>query len=315
MSRIRLALLAGLAVIGHRDRIRHPRQSPRLAKMPTFWISFKASNPAWHPTIRRACDDGIPFAAPAVRLKSAEGPSAQRPWRRGAGRRDPCCGVLLVSVRRRRLRPRRRLDGGRWAETNQARSSRQQRHHCRRPRARISSDHRRWRHLNVFTVHDHQSRKLHRSCTQSRRIRAVLIGRPPHYQNSANCSPAGTTWRTAATAPAQSMNFASDTNGTPSSWPDRPRREPGGLRCRRPARFLDRPHRRRPDRRAESARPAHRGSARPRRTARPACPASADRPTALRPPLAALRLITCTGSFDRATHNYNENLVVTAYAA
>jgi sortase (surface protein transpeptidase) len=32
-------------------------------------------------------------------------------------------------------------------------------------------------------------------------------------------------------------------------------------------------------------------------------------------PLAALRLITCTGSFDRATHNYSENLVVTAYAA
>jgi sortase (surface protein transpeptidase) len=31
-------------------------------------------------------------------------------------------------------------------------------------------------------------------------------------------------------------------------------------------------------------------------------------------PLAALRLITCTGSFDRATHNYSENLVVTAYA-
>jgi sortase (surface protein transpeptidase) len=32
-------------------------------------------------------------------------------------------------------------------------------------------------------------------------------------------------------------------------------------------------------------------------------------------PLAELRLITCTGSFDRATHNYSENLVVTAYAA
>jgi sortase (surface protein transpeptidase) len=32
-------------------------------------------------------------------------------------------------------------------------------------------------------------------------------------------------------------------------------------------------------------------------------------------PLPALRLITCTGSFDRATHNYTENLVVTAYAA
>jgi hypothetical protein len=31
--------------------------------------------------------------------------------------------------------------------------------------------------------------------------------------------------------------------------------------------------------------------------------------------LAELRVITCTGSFDRATHNYNENLVVTAYAA
>jgi sortase (surface protein transpeptidase) len=31
-------------------------------------------------------------------------------------------------------------------------------------------------------------------------------------------------------------------------------------------------------------------------------------------PLAALRLITCTGSFDRATHNYSENLIVTAYA-
>ena len=31
-------------------------------------------------------------------------------------------------------------------------------------------------------------------------------------------------------------------------------------------------------------------------------------------PLAELRLITCTGSFDRATHNYSENLVVTAYA-
>jgi len=32
-------------------------------------------------------------------------------------------------------------------------------------------------------------------------------------------------------------------------------------------------------------------------------------------PLAALRLITCTGSFDRATHNYSDNLIVTAYAA
>jgi hypothetical protein len=32
-------------------------------------------------------------------------------------------------------------------------------------------------------------------------------------------------------------------------------------------------------------------------------------------PLAELRLITCTGSFDRATHNYSENLIVTAYAA
>jgi sortase (surface protein transpeptidase) len=32
-------------------------------------------------------------------------------------------------------------------------------------------------------------------------------------------------------------------------------------------------------------------------------------------PLAELRLITCTGSFDRATRNYTENLVVTAYAA
>jgi sortase (surface protein transpeptidase) len=32
-------------------------------------------------------------------------------------------------------------------------------------------------------------------------------------------------------------------------------------------------------------------------------------------PLAELRLITCTGSFDRSTHNYSENLVVTAYAA
>jgi hypothetical protein len=32
-------------------------------------------------------------------------------------------------------------------------------------------------------------------------------------------------------------------------------------------------------------------------------------------PLAALRLITCTGSFDRAIHDYSENLVVTAYAA
>jgi hypothetical protein len=31
-------------------------------------------------------------------------------------------------------------------------------------------------------------------------------------------------------------------------------------------------------------------------------------------PLAALRLITCTGSFDRATHDYSENLIVTAYA-
>jgi sortase (surface protein transpeptidase) len=31
-------------------------------------------------------------------------------------------------------------------------------------------------------------------------------------------------------------------------------------------------------------------------------------------PLAELRLITCTGSFDRATHNYDKNLVVTAYA-
>ena len=30
--------------------------------------------------------------------------------------------------------------------------------------------------------------------------------------------------------------------------------------------------------------------------------------------MAELRLITCTGQFDRATHNYNENLVVTAYA-
>jgi sortase (surface protein transpeptidase) len=31
--------------------------------------------------------------------------------------------------------------------------------------------------------------------------------------------------------------------------------------------------------------------------------------------LAELRLITCTGSFDRAAHSYTENLVVTAYAA
>jgi hypothetical protein len=31
-------------------------------------------------------------------------------------------------------------------------------------------------------------------------------------------------------------------------------------------------------------------------------------------PLAALRLITCTGSFDRATHNYSDNLIVAAYA-
>lgn len=30
-------------------------------------------------------------------------------------------------------------------------------------------------------------------------------------------------------------------------------------------------------------------------------------------PLPELRLITCTGSFDRATHNYSENLIVTAY--
>jgi hypothetical protein len=32
-------------------------------------------------------------------------------------------------------------------------------------------------------------------------------------------------------------------------------------------------------------------------------------------PLAELRLITCTGTFDRASHNYAANLVVTAYAA
>lgn len=31
--------------------------------------------------------------------------------------------------------------------------------------------------------------------------------------------------------------------------------------------------------------------------------------------MTALRLITCTGSFDRATHNYSDHLVVTAYAA
>jgi sortase (surface protein transpeptidase) len=31
-------------------------------------------------------------------------------------------------------------------------------------------------------------------------------------------------------------------------------------------------------------------------------------------PLAELRLITCTGSFDRATRNYSEDLIVTAYA-
>jgi sortase (surface protein transpeptidase) len=32
-------------------------------------------------------------------------------------------------------------------------------------------------------------------------------------------------------------------------------------------------------------------------------------------PLAELRLITCTGSFDRTTRSYADNLVVTAYAA
>jgi hypothetical protein len=32
-------------------------------------------------------------------------------------------------------------------------------------------------------------------------------------------------------------------------------------------------------------------------------------------PLAELRLIICAGSFDRATRNYSENLIVTAYAA
>jgi hypothetical protein len=31
--------------------------------------------------------------------------------------------------------------------------------------------------------------------------------------------------------------------------------------------------------------------------------------------LAELQLITCTGSFDRATRNYSDNLIVTAYAA
>jgi len=32
-------------------------------------------------------------------------------------------------------------------------------------------------------------------------------------------------------------------------------------------------------------------------------------------PMAELRLITCAGSFDRASHNYSDNLIVTAHAA